>query len=52
VNVPWSESQFRKYVNPNEVERGISMLKRLMLDHDISSTLVITPVRVKHLSLT
>jgi len=51
VNVPWSESQFRKYVNPNEVEKGISMLRRLLLDHDISSTLVITPVRVKHLSL-
>ena len=45
VNVPWSGSQFRKYVNPNEVERGISMLEKLMLDYDISSTLVITPVR-------
>lgn len=45
VNVPWSESQFRKYVNPNEVERGISMLEKLVLDYDISSTLVITPVR-------
>jgi len=47
VNVPWSESQRRKYVNPNEVERGISMLEKLVLDYDISSTLVITPVRVE-----
>ena len=47
LNVPWSESQFRKYVNPNEVERGISMLEKLVLDYDISSTLVITPVRVE-----
>ncbi len=44
VNVPWSEHKFRKYVNPNEIEKGISMLEQLMLDYDISSTLVITPV--------
>ena len=44
VNVPWSEHKFRKYVNPNEVERGIATLEKLMWDYDISSTLVITPV--------
>ena len=44
VNVPWSEHKFRKYVNPDEIEKGISMLEQLMLDYDISSTLVITPV--------
>ncbi len=44
VNVPWSEHKFRKYVNPNEIEKGIATLEKLMFDYDISSTLVITPV--------
>lgn len=46
VNVKWSESQQRrKYVNPNEVEEGLKLLKKLSLDCAVSSTLVITPVR-------
>ena len=46
VNVPWSESQSRKYVNPNEVERGLSLLDKLTMDYEIRSTLVITPVSI------
>lgn len=47
VHVPWSESQRRKYVNPNEVEEGIFLLQRLVLDYEIGSTLVITPVSIE-----
>jgi hypothetical protein len=35
VNVPWSESQNRKYVNPNEMEIGLSLLDKLALDYGI-----------------
>ena len=44
INVPWSEGPKRKYVNPNEVEKGLDLLNRLSLDYEISSTLIITPV--------
>jgi hypothetical protein len=45
INVPWSESPQRKYVNPNEIDMGINLLMQLKREYDISSTLVITPVR-------
>lgn len=44
VDVTYSESPRKKYVNPNEVERGLRLLNQLSLEYDISSTLVITPV--------
>jgi len=44
VDVPWSESPRKKYVNPNEVERGLRLLNQLSLEGGIFSTLVITPV--------
>ena len=45
VHVPWAESPRRKYVNPNEVKEGLNLINTLSLAHDISSILVITPVR-------
>jgi len=45
VDVSWSEHPRRKYVNPNEVQKGIALLRQLTLDYEISNTLVITPVR-------
>ena len=44
MNVPWAESPRRKYVNPNEIEMGMNLLRQFMRDYEISSTLVITPV--------
>jgi len=44
VNVPWSESPRKKYVNPNEVTKGINLINTLRGDYNISSMLVITPV--------
>lgn len=44
INVDWSESHKRKYVNPNEVQKGLDLLIALSLDYEIHSTLVITPV--------
>jgi hypothetical protein len=51
INVPWSESPQRKYVNPNEIDMGINLLRQLKRDYDISSTLVITPVSFETLFL-
>ena len=44
MNVPWAESPRRKYVNPNEIEMGMNLLRQFMRVYEISSTLVITPV--------
>eukprot|EP00804_Cyclotella_cryptica_P025558 CCRYP_002821-RD/>CCRYP_002821-RD protein AED:0.06 eAED:0.06 QI:49/1/1/1/1/1/7/146/1058 len=45
INTPWSECPKRKYVNPNEVEKGLDLLNRLSLDYKISSVLIITPYK-------
>mmetsp|Transcript_3022 Transcript_3022/g.8731 ORF Transcript_3022/g.8731 Transcript_3022/m.8731 type:complete len:1063 (+) Transcript_3022:1610-4798(+) len=47
VNVPFSEDPRRKYVNPNEVTKGLELLRELRLDHraGISSILIITPYK-------
>ncbi|KAL7536603.1 hypothetical protein ACHAXR_008142 [Thalassiosira sp. AJA248-18] len=50
IHVPWEESPKRKYVNPNEVRKGLELLNELSLDYDISSTLVITPITVLRLT--
>jgi hypothetical protein len=44
VHVPWAESRTRKYVNPNEVNAGVQLVRQFSVAHDISNVLVITPV--------
>ena len=41
--------KLKKYVNPNEVKRGIELIVQLRQIADISSILVITPVRYNDL---
>jgi hypothetical protein len=41
---PQNRINLRKYVNPNEVEKGIELIVQLRQVADISGILVITPV--------
>jgi len=46
INVQYSGCQQQEYVNPKEVEKGLELIARLNRDRNISSILVITPVRL------
>jgi hypothetical protein len=44
VDVPEDLNPRKKYVNSNEVERGLELVDELSLDHRIRNILIITPV--------
>ena len=44
INVPLELNPRKKYVNSNEVMKGLELVDELLLDRQISSILVITPV--------
>lgn len=45
IDVPEDLNPRRKYVNSREVERGLKLADRLLLDDSISSVLIITPYK-------
>jgi len=45
VHIPEDPNPRRKYVNSNEIDRGLELVDELSLDHRISNILIITPYK-------